>query len=494
MAYFNEALQKARELYYPPPKKRKTKSKNMATKTKSPPKVNAADVTSMLKLVSKNGYSTKMSNLLNFLNQTSPIRTGAEIVETDVSITQDGSVMSLRDLQEDYINEKMRFKFHEEEMSELNSKLQDNWNEQRDQHTIIRRKNTDAKKAKAEARIKELEAEDAELKAAKKELEDKIKAAEEAERARLKAAMEPQPFSTQPAISVQEMRELLMLYTGCKIKVSLQTGSYTFPVPVGTPFYREVCNILGLPLENQEPAEKPVIKRMFTMPADVLQAIRSATTFASKDDLRPAMTCVMLEINEGKMLVVATDAHRLFKSREFEVAGPPGQYNYLLPVSALRRLPKAVNEDFTIYELKGEKVGICGLTIELMDARFPDWKVVMPKYESGVTFNRWDMIDAVKNTLPYANKSTGQINFNFNGEILISAQDIDFSFETSNRMRYLNKTMEDLVIAFNGKFFIEALNTFKTDEVLFQGETPTRAGILTDGQDTVLIMPLMLND
>lgn len=484
-------------MYYPPPKIRKTKSKNMATKVKSPPKVNAADVTSMLKLISKNGYSTKMSNLLNFLNQTSPIRTGAKIVETDVSITQNGSVMSLKDVQEDYINEKMRsVKFHEEEMADLESKLRDNWSEQRDQHTIIRRKNTDAKKEKAEARIKELEAEETELEAAKKELEEKIKAAEETERARLAASMKPQPFSTKPEISVQEMRELLMLYTGCKIKVSLQTGSYTFPVPTGTPFYREVCTILGLPLENLEAAEKPVIKKMFSMPSELIQALKKGLKFVSGDDLRPAMTGVLLEINDGKAQVVATDAHRLYMSQLFDVEGPPDKHEYIIPAKAINRLPKSIEGTFYFYEFKDGTVkmpDMNGKPIFPIDARFPDYKVVVPKYEGGVTFERDNMIAQIKSILPYTNRSTSAININFNGLIEFAAQDIDFSFEGGVRMNYLKKEMNDLLIAFNGKFLIEALKTFDSDEIIFQGETATKAGILTDGTDKVLIMPLMLN-
>lgn len=287
-----------------------------------------------------------------------------------------------------------------------------------------------------------------------------------------------------------------MLYTGCKIRIDLTTGSYTFPVPVGTPFYREVCNLLKLPLPEQEAAEKPVTKRMFTLPADAFDAIKRAIKFVSNDDLRPAMTCVALEIVDNKMLVVATDAHRLFKSREFEVSGPTGSHTYLLPASSLKRLPRAVNEDFSLCELKDGQVSLLGLTFHPLDARYPNWKVVMPDYDPNVyvSFNRFDLMKATQEVAVYSNKSTNQVTYNFNGQIMLTAQDVDFSFESSRRIRYIEKTMPDLMIAFNAKFFAEALNTFKSEELTLQASTPTKAGIISDGVDTVLIMPLMLNN
>lgn len=65
----------------------------MATKKiKAPPKLSGGEVHALLKCPSSKGYSTKMANLLNFLNVTSGIRTGAEVVETGITIDQDGKL------------------------------------------------------------------------------------------------------------------------------------------------------------------------------------------------------------------------------------------------------------------------------------------------------------------------------------------------------------------------------------------------------------------
>jgi DNA polymerase-3 subunit beta len=56
-----------------------------------------------------------------------------------------------------------------------------------------------------------------------------------------------------------------------------------------------------------------------------------------------------------------------------------------------------------------------------------------------------------------------------------------------------------MVIGFNAKFLIEMLNVLDTDEVMFELDTPSRAGILLpttaeENEDLLmLVMPVMLN-
>lgn len=460
----------------------------MATKIKAPPKKAAADVLTLLKLDKgrdTSGYVSKMGNLLSFLHVTSDIRIGAEVVERDLNIEHSGRLVSFKRMREDFINEKMRaVKFHEKEEDELEVTIREIHKEVFELGKITRSKakvNTDAKKEKAQKSIDELQVTKEGVKSELNELRQKIKGLLNEERKKMEAVEYP----------VETMREKLELMGGCKIRVDLQTGSYTFPVPVGVPFYNEVCNLVGLPVE-QKVVEKPKVVRMFTMPSEVLGALKSASKFTSTDTLRPAMTCVLLEIRDNMMTVVGTDAYRLFKSQSFEVSGPSGSFDYLIPRAALKRLPKTQEGSFFFYESKDGRVSFLGITATLLDARFPDWKCVMPKYESYMEFEREDFMEKVCQVLPYANKSTAQVTFHINGDIQMTAQDVDFSFESIARMRYLTKNIPDTDIAFNGKFLKESLSIFKEDSIKFYSEgNNTRAGIFTNDVDTVLLMPLM---
>jgi DNA polymerase-3 subunit beta len=83
-------------------------------------------------------------------------------------------------------------------------------------------------------------------------------------------------------------------------------------------------------------------------------------------------------------------------------------------------------------------------------------------------------------------------------ELQLAAQDVDFSFEGTERMN-CQYDGEDLAIAFNARFLIEMLASTDSDEVRMELSTPTKAGIIkpTDEDENeevlMLVMPLMLN-
>ncbi len=146
------------------------------------------------------------------------------------------------------------------------------------------------------------------------------------------------------------------------------------------------------------------------------------------------------------------------------------------------------------------KHGGTELVCRLIDARFPDYKVVIPTdnpYKLSV--NKNDFQNALRRVSVFSNKSTNQVALTITGsELQLAAQDIDFSFEGNERMT-CQYDGEDLQIAFNAKFLIEMLNAADTEEVTIELSTPTKAGIVKPTEKDkeeellMLVMPLMLN-
>jgi DNA polymerase-3 subunit beta len=144
--------------------------------------------------------------------------------------------------------------------------------------------------------------------------------------------------------------------------------------------------------------------------------------------------------------------------------------------------------------------GSTELVCRLIDARFPDYKVVIPADNPyKMTVNRHDFQNALRRVSVFSNKSTNQVALTISGsELQMAAQDVDFSFEGNERMA-CQYDGEDLQIAFNAKFLIEMLNGADTDEITMNLSTPTKAGIIKPGEQAdneellMLVMPLMLN-
>lgn len=245
----------------------------------------------------------------------------------------------------------------------------------------------------------------------------------------------------------------------------------------------------------------------FEMNCETLATAIQKTLFStSSDDLRPAMTGVYFELSKKALTFVATDAHRLVKydrkdvkcAKEDHFIAPKKPLNLLRGTLPMDKSPLKISYTSNyLFVEHGSAEVIC----RLIDARFPDYRVVIPKDNPyKLTVNTADFQSALRRVGVFANKSTNLVKISISGsELQLNAQDIDFSFEGNERMQ-CRYDGEDMEIAFNAKFMVEMLNAADSDEVIMELSTPNRAGILLpvdheeDENLLMLVMPLMLTN
>ncbi len=245
----------------------------------------------------------------------------------------------------------------------------------------------------------------------------------------------------------------------------------------------------------------------FTMTSSALvTAINKSLFAASTDDLRPAMTGVFFELSEDGIQFVTTDAHRLVRYHRNDVKCPAND-SFIVPRKPLNLLKSALpdNNDEIVLNYNNNHFfvvhGTTQMSCRLIDARFPDYRVVIPTENPyRLTVSRTDFLGALRRVSVFSNKSTYQVALSITGsELQLTAQDIDFSFEGNERMQ-CQYNGEDLVIAFNAKFLMEMLNATDSAEVFMELSTPTKAGLLKPSEQApeedllMLVMPLMLNE
>jgi DNA polymerase-3 subunit beta len=237
----------------------------------------------------------------------------------------------------------------------------------------------------------------------------------------------------------------------------------------------------------------------------LLTAINKTLFAVSGDDLRPAMTGVFFELSKDGVQFVATDAHRLVRYKRTDTKATQNA-SFIVPKKPLNLLKNALpdNEDPITVSFNSNHLfvdhGSTQLICRLIDARFPDYKVVIPADNPyRLTVNKHDFQNALRRVNVFSNKSTNQVALNITGnELQMAAQDIDFSFEGNERMSCEYKG-EDIQIAFNAKFLIEMLSAADTDDIFIELSTPSKAGLIkpseqAPGEDLLmLVMPLMLN-
>ncbi|MEM7103062.1 MAG: DNA polymerase III subunit beta [Bacteroidota bacterium] len=235
------------------------------------------------------------------------------------------------------------------------------------------------------------------------------------------------------------------------------------------------------------------------------QSIAKTLFAASTDELRPAMTGVLFQVDFNKLTLVATDAHKLVKY-SFTDINSEVSTSFIVPRKSLTLLKNALpaGDEVTMAFNKANAFFTFGdvhLVCRLIDARYPDYNAVIPvDNPNRLNISRTDFQSSLKRIVIYANKTTNQVILNVNnGSLTVSAQDLDFSNEATEQLA-CNYEGEPLTIGFNAKFLIEMLTVLDTDEVVFEMSSPTRAGILlpTENEENedvlMLVMPVMLSN
>lgn len=240
--------------------------------------------------------------------------------------------------------------------------------------------------------------------------------------------------------------------------------------------------------------------------SQILSRAISKTSFAaSSDELRPAMTGVLVQMKDSNVTFVSTDGHRLVRFRRVDIASKTDA-SLILPKKALSLLKQTLpadnvpvsfeyNSSNAIFTFENIKM-ICRLIAE----RYPDYENVIPMNNpNSMTINRLALLSTVKRISIYANKTTNQIRFKIAGsEIQVSAEDLDFSNEANERLACQYQG-EDIEIGFNAKFMIEILGNLDSEDVLVNMSQPNKAALILpaskeNNEDILMLaMPVMLN-
>ena len=265
--------------------------------------------------------------------------------------------------------------------------------------------------------------------------------------------------------------------------------------------------IVGEDAENFPKSPQPDESTSFTIASGLLSAAVSKTLLAvGNDELRAAMTGVYFELDPDSITFVATDAHRLIKYKYTGVSCPK-EDNFIVPKKPLTLLKNVLPNNDTPLKITYNRSHFfveydeVELICRLIDARFPDYRVVIPNNNPyKLTLNTADFQNALRRVGIFANKSTNLVGLSITGsDLQLKAQDLDFSFEGNERMncRYDG---EDMEIAFNARFLSDMLNAAKSKEIQMELSTPGGAGIIRpiekkENEDLlILLMPLRLKN
>jgi DNA polymerase III subunit beta len=242
-----------------------------------------------------------------------------------------------------------------------------------------------------------------------------------------------------------------------------------------------------------------------TLDGALINSMISKTIFSvSTDELRPAMTGLLLQFKTNEMCAVATDGHRLVRVVYTNIKSVKQQKDIIVPSKALILVAKALESGPNILSVNSTHVKFSyknfTLTSRLIEEGYPNYESVIPlDNEKKLIVDCNILLSSVKRVSLYSSNTTHQIRFSMKkGELKITAEDVDFGGEARERINCLYNT-EDLEIGFNATYIVDILSHIESTEVVFSFSSSVKATIITPGtvkenEDVLmLVMPMRLN-
>jgi DNA polymerase-3 subunit beta len=257
------------------------------------------------------------------------------------------------------------------------------------------------------------------------------------------------------------------------------------------------------------PQQKPLNESVttFSLESQILLNGINRTLFATaEDELRPVMNGVYFDIQEDHLTFVASDGHKLVRLFNNAVQSEK-QASFIMPKKPANLLKTLLARNADPVEIQFDENNAYVTTehfkmvCRLIEGRYPNYNSVIPQNNPNkVTIDRVSFLNALERVAVFSSPASSLVKLQLsNNQIMVSAQDIDFSTSAEERI-VCQYNEDDLSIGFKATFLIEMLNNINAEDIVLALADSSRAGIIvpTQNEDNeellMLLMPMVLND
>ncbi len=254
--------------------------------------------------------------------------------------------------------------------------------------------------------------------------------------------------------------------------------------------------------KTPEQSSPAVIK----IPGKTLKQIINSTSFAiSRDELKPALTGVLLQITNESTTAVSTDGHRLVKQTRRDFKSTDSINDFIVPKKFLAYLSSHIG-DVEVELLLAEdhlaaKVGADLVVTRIIDETFPNYESVIPKENNKkLIVDKKVLLGAIKRVSIFSNKSTHQVALSLSSEeCKITTEDPEKSSKANEKISAQYEG-DSIVIGYNAEYLKDVVSHVPGDEVVVELSSSVSAALFSSLQSEeqvesiMLLMPIRLND
>lgn len=259
---------------------------------------------------------------------------------------------------------------------------------------------------------------------------------------------------------------------------------------------RTTLNLVTLPADDFPSMSLKWIEPIAIRTDDLLTAIRKVRFAAAKDD-KSVISGALLEVKEHTVRMATTDGYRLATwSGESK---SPGDFSAIIPRDALAALGRllvirntrvamvSAVDNWVVFDL-GEVV----FSTKAIDGQYPPYSQIIPKeFKHQATLPRAELLAAVTRMSIIADEREARTTkLHFQGEEVVLSASSHERGRGEDRLP-VKGLAEETSIQFNATYLIEALRSFKSDQVNLLMNTPLAPACLTSSEDEGLFHLLM---
>ena len=286
-------------------------------------------------------------------------------------------------------------------------------------------------------------------------------------------------------IDVDEQKNLLYGFYGKK-------GKFKLPIRQGSEFVNETSidssKVVSLSVGQQALAN----------------AIQSTDFAVANDELRPIMNGIHFVFSQNGMESAASDGHRLVHYVDESTRIDNEPKGFTLPTKPSRIILPLLSESFIDIEFTDEQLRLKSddwfVQTRLCVGRYPNYKGVIPRNnENHSVVDKSQLLNVLNRVIPFGSVNTKMVKMLFgNNEILISAEDIDWSTSSEESVDCQYDGANGILIGFKGDLLTQVVRNIQCDEIVIDVRDSRTAAVfrpLNDIENTKyvsILMPLML--
>lgn len=267
---------------------------------------------------------------------------------------------------------------------------------------------------------------------------------------------------------------------GCTVMIAVQPDSFLLILehPRGTAEVKCLSAEEFLPIPGAEDGECPVLLPVVPLK----EIIRSVSVAVAKDEALPALACLLVHIDNHKLVFAATDRYRT-AHQPLLLPAPGGvTCDLLIPARALTDLASILpNEGMVRMSVTARRGQVIfhtqGLTLSsrLVEGTFPNYQAAIPAREyrqSSVVIKTVEFREIVQLASIYANAGDGAVCLTVKGSLgmepgtlTVSSERAEIGCGQNAIAAVVEGVDQQEPINFNARLLLDALNVITTVDV-----------------------------